>query len=310
MKISKIKMYVCAVLVLPVIAVMAAGADLKELTGRLSSKDPAERRSAAASLGDIDSKDSAMQLIKALDDQDFLVRMAAVDSLRKLNYPESVDALCRVLEKDKNSQVRHNSVLALQQLKDPKSIPSLIKALNDPDKGVRYQAPVALGVLRADAAVDELNILIKDPDKNMSEQAIRGLGRIKNPKSIPFIEEALFDTEKGVQIAAADALSKMNSRNSISKIRILLKNSDSTVRLVAGEALAFMQDTDGLEVGLDLLGHKDVNIRRRAISLIGSTGDRSHIHILKRYEKDEELKNMVDISVERIKNRHPEQKKD
>jgi len=80
-------------------------------------------------------------------------RWIAADALGEMEADEAVDALIHLLHRDGSSQVRYTAARALGQIGDPRAVPHLLLAMDDPDTVVRNVAVEALGELRAQAAV-------------------------------------------------------------------------------------------------------------------------------------------------------------
>ena len=64
--------------------------------------------------------------------------------LRNLRDPQAVTSLIKILESAKTALARSCVVQALQNVKDPRSVPSAAHHLNDPDSNVRYNSLVAI----------------------------------------------------------------------------------------------------------------------------------------------------------------------
>ncbi|HMK15912.1 MAG TPA: HEAT repeat domain-containing protein, partial [Methanomicrobiales archaeon] len=67
------------------------------------------------------------------------------------------------------------------EMRDPKAVDHLIKALSDKDEMVRSQAARALGEMRDPKAVDHLIRALKDRHKLVRAEAAEALGRIGDP---------------------------------------------------------------------------------------------------------------------------------
>jgi len=90
------------------------------------------------------SIDTSLQsLMATLSHRDGLLRQKARESLVLMGEP-AVPALCHELEESKSKQVRWEAAKALGAIDDTKSIPTLVKALEDKDSDVRWLAAVAL----------------------------------------------------------------------------------------------------------------------------------------------------------------------
>ncbi len=82
-----------------------------EATQRLRTSDtPAERISAARSLGLTQEKTATPHLIAALEDEDPEVRRASVNALAELRDPSAIGPLNALLEREKNRKVPHSLI--------------------------------------------------------------------------------------------------------------------------------------------------------------------------------------------------------
>jgi HEAT repeat protein len=103
------------------------------------------RQAIVKALGEIGDPQAVPALIDALKDEDWRVREAAVEALRKIG-PPALPALIEML-KDKREWVRQATVQALGEIGDSRATSALIRALGDKDEGVRQAAAEALSKL-------------------------------------------------------------------------------------------------------------------------------------------------------------------
>jgi len=85
-------------------------------------------------------------LKQALEDENWSVRVAAVEVLGRSGNPRAVELLLRVLE-DRNVRVRAAAARALGRLGDRRAEEHLMQALKDGDGSVRSAAAEALAVI-------------------------------------------------------------------------------------------------------------------------------------------------------------------
>src|SRR5574337_752459 len=108
----------------------------------LQDKVKAVRPEAAGALAVIG--DAAIpSLLKALQHEDWLVRLHAVESLGKAKSNQAVAALLSVLFNDRDSAVREDAVRALGEIGDPQAVEFLFTAMQE--SGLRTLAVEALG---------------------------------------------------------------------------------------------------------------------------------------------------------------------
>jgi len=166
--------------------------------------DPLVRESAAKIAGYFGYESCADELINCCNDEDELVRKAAVEHLPFLE-DERVNPLLRERLQTDTPKVRAAAAAALGNVTDAEN--DLIEALKDEDTWVRYFAAKSLGRLRSSLSVPKL------------------------------IELANHDSFTHVRIAALEALGQIGSPNAINTIQAHLTSDDRDVARVAREAL-------------------------------------------------------------------------
>lgn len=172
-----------------------AGKDpVPELVKALRDDDFNVRIYAAWTLGRIgpDAADAVPALLEARNDPDGDVRRRAVYALGRI-HPRAEVAVPVLLEafKDKDVDVRRVAVEALAGYgKD--AVPPLIKALHDPDRVVRRQAVLTLIEIGPDAgpALFALKPLYLDPASGLQDEAAKALSRLGKP-AVPILAEPL-----------------------------------------------------------------------------------------------------------------------
>lgn len=87
----------------------------------------------------------------------------------------AVEPLIETLREDADPDARYASARALGMIGDPRTIPSLIAALSDPEPAVRYCAVAALTALKATSARTEIQKLVKDKYLWVCERAHKAL---------------------------------------------------------------------------------------------------------------------------------------
>lgn len=115
----------------------------------LESEDPrVDPAQIAYALGCIGGSNSVPALISALGSQDVWVRIESASSLGRLGDRRAVPALCQIVAKDMDRNVRANACHALGLIGDNRAEPYLREALHDKRSFVRRHASEALLQLR------------------------------------------------------------------------------------------------------------------------------------------------------------------
>lgn len=98
---------------------------------------------------------------------------------------DRVDELCRSLTSDPSWRVRLQAAVVLGKLRDGRSVPSLLRALNDENETVRGLSAQVLGDLGDASAIAALeNLKKRDASPFVRDKATAALGRL-HPSSAP-----------------------------------------------------------------------------------------------------------------------------
>lgn len=177
-------------------------------------------------------------LIKALKNEDYLIRKDAAISLKRLGDERTVEALIESLKYESWQDeftvliaVRENSAEALGIIGDKIAVPALIEALLvDSDEEVRWKAAAALGRLKDDRGVDALITALNDVSWAVRRNATIALGDIGNEKGYEPLLNSLTDPDWHVRKYAAIALGKIGDERAIKPLVNTLKDTDGDVR--------------------------------------------------------------------------------
>lgn len=166
--------------------------------------DNEARAQAASGLGKIATPTAVQTLIKALNDYDLKLQVAAVDALARAGKP-AIGPLLNTL-KSADPRLRVRAAQALGAMSSPEANPGLIAALKDREAVVRRAAANALGFEGNAAAVEPLVALLDDRDGSVAEAAVDALARIGEPARAA-LARALSGSETAA-FHAAQALAK------------------------------------------------------------------------------------------------------
>lgn len=217
----------------------------------LQDKVKAVREEAAAALAAIG--DAAIpSLLKALQHEDWLVRLHAVESLGKTKSKRAVEFLLSVLFNDRDSAVREDAVRALGEIGDSQAVEHLFMVMREP--GLRTMAVEALGRIGDQRAVPVLIDVVSGASPpqvtrtvagcgdQWNEEAItqgaaaRALGAIGDERAIPALVAALDRTFTRPEAAAA--LVKFGSKVIPFLIPLLNEHRDENLLFHVRETLA------------------------------------------------------------------------
>jgi HEAT repeat protein len=155
-------------------AISSSNSLLLSITGLLS--DPTFSRvrlAATQTLGRLDPSEKSVMLLKLqLNDSNLHVRQSAAQALGEMGSfgQSAIPSLISTLKKDPRLHVRAAAAQALGKLggSPQQTIPALIKGLKDDYSEVRYESAIALGNFgeSAQSAIPDLVIFLKQPGGN------------------------------------------------------------------------------------------------------------------------------------------------
>lgn len=217
----------------------------------LQDKVKAVREEAAAGLAAIGNA-AIPSLLKALQHDDWLVRLHAVEALGKTRSPETVEPLLSVLFNDQDSAVREDAVRALGEIRDPKAVEYLFTAMREPElRTLAVDALGRIGDTRAVPVLIEVLTGVKPPEAARAvagcgdqwneefitqSAAARALGMIGDEAAIPSLVAALSPTYTRAEAAAA--LATFGAKVVPFLIPLLNDSTDDNVRFHVRETLS------------------------------------------------------------------------
>jgi HEAT repeat protein len=140
---------------------------------------------------------------KLLKDEDFEVRVMAVDALAELGAKEFAPAIAELL---KDEGVWARAAGDLRDLGAEEFAPRIAELLKDGDSEVRWYVADVLGDLGAKEFVPRIAELLKEGDFRVRMDAASALGLLGAREFAPEIEELLTDRDSDVRGMAAIAL--------------------------------------------------------------------------------------------------------
>jgi hypothetical protein len=206
-------------------------------------RSPEERREAVLTLKGIDSLEGAKVLMAPLEDEEFLVRRAAVETLGVMRRLDVATWLAIDVLEDR--KLKKNEVL----------VAGVVEALGSMGHGL---------------AREPLEALVTDRRLVVRLGAIAGLGSLGDEASIPVLTQQMADSEPAILIACLDALSVIDGGEaSASAVDRGLKHPDKTVRLAAVRAVQSLRLKSGLRPLMEMLdGDLDPRVSEDAYDVV------------------------------------------
>jgi len=216
----------------------------------LQDKVKAVREQTSASLAAIG--DSAVpSLLQALEHDEWLIRLHAVEALGKMKSADAVEPLLRALFNDADSAIREDVVRSLGLIGDARAVDYLFVVLKEP--GLRPIAVEALGLIGDPRAVPVLRAIVEGTqraeyrrpiagcgdewteDMTTMGLAARALGLIADDAAIPSLVVALRNTVTRAEAAAA--LVRFGPKVVPSLVPLLTREQDENIRYHVKETL-------------------------------------------------------------------------
>lgn len=157
----------------------------------------------------MDSTQTERILFKALHDSRPAMRATACTILGIIGSHTATPQLTEALS-DPIPMVRIQAARALEQVRDPASIPALVKALRGADEQMTTQIFSALTIL-GHAAVPALIDLSNSHSAWIRWNSVRALGKSCDELAIPVLVKALRDSDHAIAWAAAKGLAEFGS---------------------------------------------------------------------------------------------------
>lgn len=204
-----------------------------------------------------DSKDSLLKIIENPNESPWM-RAFALNSIGQLQDPSVIPKISEYLL-DATNPYRDSAAWALRKINHPNTKQALLDALKirgddvNQFSGKRYAIGTtlfALGDLGDVSVVDYILNWAQDVDDPfILEDLVYALGQLGDPKSIPIVLSQLNNPDAVVRRRALAALAKLNATDSISQIRQLTNDVSPFVREAADAALLILASTPGETLG-------------------------------------------------------------
>ena len=236
----------------------------------LAAEDAEVRRAAISVLGRIGGFAIVDAISQSLDDPDWTVRNEAiaavgrlVDQFSEFRVPETAKVLVRVLPID-DRDVREKTIRALGSFGKP-AVAVLNDALGTKSELVRSGVAAALGLIRDPATVPGLVRMLGDDSRQVRLAALAALGNISSSRAIGPLIERLGDTDATVREAALDALERVGAACVVPLIEALGHARIDVEIAAILRTLGRFEDPRALVPIMNCLGHTYMTVRGAAV---------------------------------------------
>jgi HEAT repeat protein len=191
-----------------------------------------------------------------LGERDARLRIAACDVAGGLPNPRAIAPLARALG-DSDAGVRAAAATALGAQHSPEAVAPLLGKLDDSSPVVRVQIARALARLGDARAVVPLVGKIQDSVVEVRETVARALGELGDPRaSAPLVQE-LRDASNEVRIATLHSLGQLHADGGVDAIALIATDKSPLLRQAAATALGRIGSPDAVRALVNLLGNAD-----------------------------------------------------
>lgn len=247
----------------------------------LNDENKAVRLAALESLSRMDASMDVERLCQLIKDPDLRIQAKAIDAIVKLNHPRTVSYLLDPLQ-DESEYARRAAVEVLNEIGNVHAIKDLLVAIKDKDWWVRSRAADALGKIGGPRVVDAVIQLIKDDDEFIRRTAIEIINATKDARTYDTLVEALSDTDWWVRERAVDGLANLGNKNAVPVLLKLMEkergNADLMVIII--RALGKLKATAAIQPIVQELKTGCEHVKAEALSALMSITNEEHASVV------------------------------
>ncbi len=228
---------------------------------------PRVRATAAGAFAQVESEAAWPSLLAALSDSDSWVRYFAVRSIGHHGYSESLEPLAELARTDAASQVRIAAIDSLGKINERQTVAVLESFVESPDSDLARAAMRSLGKISHSSALPPLFEALKSSEAGRRIEAINALGLRGEREVINALQwTAAADPDSNIAQAAIDALAHLATPEAVAALINL--TADSTRREASIEALSQLSHQKIALVGQGLT-HVQPGARRAVVDVLG-----------------------------------------
>ncbi len=250
---------------------------------QLASESATERRVAATQIVQLPASVAQRLVPRALQDPDTEVRLAALDAALRFGVSGVSDLVIPWLNHSER-RIRMAAIELLRVAPSAAAIPSLGRALSDPDPVIRQSAADALGASKDQGATMHLLSHLDDPMPRVREALARALAKLADPRAVVPLIGKIQDSHAGVRASVARALGELSDPRASPALVLALADQDEEVRASAARALGRLGQ-DAATLPLVSLADSDAStaVRSEAVRALGAIGSDAAVAALMGY---------------------------
>ncbi|MCX7641699.1 MAG: HEAT repeat domain-containing protein [Elusimicrobiales bacterium] len=248
-------------------------------------------------------------VVSAINDENKIVRMAAIEGLGILGSSQHEDLILNILLEETDKEIKNSCMVALSYIYPLKNYNKLIQYYrNETDDILKGQAIRLLASKNVKDVENEMITVLnsKKFSLELKVNAIYYLGVIKSTQAVNLLLEYLNDSNKLIRLESIKALGEISDRKTVDFIRARMGENDDDIKIETSLALSKMGDNFGLSEMYKYIDSPNLSYRDKALTVIGAVGDLTSIKILEeklRKTQDQNLKSFIGFTIEKIKAR-------
>jgi HEAT repeat protein len=204
-------------------------------------------------------------LMGALDDKNWRVRLEAVREMSQLAAPDAIESLLLSVRDNHRNFGLLNSALNVLRLTDVDTHSTLIEFLKGADQDLRIQAALSLGEQRDVRAIPALLEATRDENVNVVYHSIEALGKLRAVEAVDRLIEFAESKDFFLAFPAIEALGEIG--HSGVSFRIIPLLQDEMLREPAARALSRIGDEFAVEALIAILNDRNAPTEPIARSL-------------------------------------------
>ena len=249
---------------------LESSGQIERWLGQLRRRSVWRRAHAAELLGIARVERSTEQLVAALQDPVFDVRMRAANALGALGGKNARAALVGALaDENRWSVIRISDLLAEM---GPDVAGELMAAYPAMPRSARVATLDVIAKVGDASATPFLTSLLNDLDRDVRARSASALGRIGDLRAHAALQAGLQDSEWPVRAMCARALARLGTEAAIPALRASLRDREWWVRANAAEALGRL-GAPGADELVQALDDQDEFARDQALATLEASGD-------------------------------------
>lgn len=267
------------------------------VSARLTDPSPRVRESAARIAGYFGYGSCLRRVVDLCDDDDEIVRRAAVEHLAGYDQRPAWSKVFETLATDSSATVRAAAARAMGQANSPESLAALVKATHDKNLWVRYFALRSIGrqgVQHADALTCLAECATRDDAPPVRIAAIDSLAALGSPSMSRVLFALARDRDVDVACAAIAAMAKFSPAGASVSLRFALDSHDRRLVRAAMSTLGKHRATDAVStIAAIIRESRDDELRADGVATLGRIGGHDGVSALLELSSDRTLREPI-----------------